>query len=128
MASSDGPWYASLPFLWLYTPGSFRPKYAGDKSRTEANPRKIHNTTETRGLMSKLYDPQMANIADFDCFSQVIFHNVDDYKKMKEDEVYKATLVDDHEKFADTRRSMMTIGWVTEFIRDGVEVNAAKEG
>lgn len=69
--------------------------------------------------MSRLSDDQMANLADFDCFSQVMFENVDDYKKMKDDPWYKKHLVNDHENFADTKKSMMTIGWVTDFIRDG---------
>lgn len=76
--------------------------------------------------MSKIYDHQMANVADFDCFSQVIFHDLEDYIKMKQDPVYQENLVKDHEQFADTRRSSMTIGWVSEFIRDGVEVNGFK--
>lgn len=69
--------------------------------------------------MSRLVDPQMANFSDFDCFSQVVFENVEDYRKMKDDPWYKEHLVGDHEKFADTKRSMMTIGWITENIRDG---------
>ncbi|PTB35074.1 uncharacterized protein TrAFT101_006395 [Trichoderma asperellum] len=87
----------------------------------------IHNTAATRALMAKLYDHQMTNLADFDCFSQVVFKSVDDYKKMKEDPWYKSQLVNDHEKFADTKRSMMTIGWITEFIRDGEVVDGMKD-
>lgn len=94
--------------------------------RIKVDIRKIHNTLETRGLMARLFDHQMTNLADFDCFSQVVFQNVDDYKRMKQDPWYKEHLVGDHEKFADTKRSMMTIGWVTEIIRDGVEVNSTK--
>jgi hypothetical protein len=56
--------------------------------------------------MSQLVDPQMVNIADFDCFSQVVFKSVEDYKRMKQDPWYKEHLVGDHEKFADTKRSM----------------------
>lgn len=33
----------------------------------------------------------------------------------------------DHEKFADTKRSIMTIGWITEFIRDGEVVDGMKD-
>jgi hypothetical protein len=84
---------------------------------------KIFNTTKTRVLMNQLFDHQMLNLADFDLFSQVVFKSVDDYKKMKEDPWYKEHLVGDHEKFADTNRSMMTIGWITEYIRDGEVVN-----
>ncbi|KFY50147.1 hypothetical protein V496_09561 [Pseudogymnoascus sp. VKM F-4515 (FW-2607)] len=83
----------------------------------------IHNPITTRSLMSQLFDHQMANIADFDCFSQVIFESLEDYKRMKEDPWYKEHLISDHENFADTKRSMMTIGWVEEFVRDGEAVD-----
>ncbi|KAJ5389115.1 uncharacterized protein N7496_000183 [Penicillium cataractarum] len=65
----------------------------------------IHNTTATRELMTELYDSQMGNVADFDCFSQVVFESLDDYKRMKEDSWYKECLFQDHEEFADTTRS-----------------------
>ena len=59
--------------------------------------------------MAHLFDPQMVNVADFDCFSQVVFKNVEDYKRMKQDPWYKQHLVGDHEKFADTKRSMWVL-------------------
>ena len=51
----------------------------------------------------------MANIADFDCFSQVVFESLDDYKKLKQDPWYKEKLYNDHENFADTERSMLVL-------------------
>jgi hypothetical protein len=66
----------------------------------------IHNQTTTRGMMTQLFDHQMNNIADFDCFSQVVFESLEDYKRMKQDPWYKEHLIGDHEKFADTKRSM----------------------
>ncbi|KAK1751369.1 EthD domain-containing protein [Echria macrotheca] len=86
----------------------------------------IHNTTETRGLMTQLFDHQMANVADYDCFSQVFFEDLAQYKAMKQDPWYKKYLIGDHEKFADTKRSRMTIGWVTEYIREGQVVDGFK--
>ena len=56
--------------------------------------------------MAELFDPHMVNVADFDCFSQVVFETIEDYKRMKQDPWYKEHLMDDHEKFADTKRSM----------------------
>lgn len=47
----------------------------------------------------------MANVADYDCFSQVVFKDLEGYKAMKEDPFYKEHLMNDHENFADTRRS-----------------------
>ena len=55
--------------------------------------------------MTQLFDPQMCNVADFDCFSQVVFRTVEDYKRMKQDPWYKEHLVKDHENFADTKKS-----------------------
>jgi len=66
----------------------------------------IHNPLETRSLMTHLFDRQMANVADFDCFSLVVFENLEDYKRMKMDPWYKEHLIGDHERFADTKRSM----------------------
>ncbi|KAF2135589.1 uncharacterized protein K452DRAFT_239109 [Aplosporella prunicola CBS 121167] len=87
----------------------------------------IHNQSSTRALMSELFDPQMCIVADFDYFSQVIFESIKDYKRMKQDPWYKQHLVGDHEVFADTKRSMMTIGWIEDFIRDGQAVNGYKD-
>ncbi|KAH8589375.1 EthD domain-containing protein [Bisporella sp. PMI_857] len=87
----------------------------------------IHNTDETRALMNHIYDRQMRNLADYDCFSQVVFKDVEHYKAMKEDPWYKEHLVNDHEKFADTQKSKMTIGWIVEFIRDGEVVDGFKD-
>ena len=70
-------------------------------------PSKIHNQPATRAMMSQLYDPQMARLADFDCFSQVVFKRLEDYKLFKGDPEYKRRLMGDHEKFADTKRSML---------------------
>ncbi|KAM5478347.1 hypothetical protein McanCB56680_006469 [Microsporum canis] len=83
----------------------------------------IHNPTKTRLLMNRILDPQMSNIADYDSFSQVVFESIDYYKKMKEDPYYKEHLFGDHEKFADTKRSQMTIGWIEEWINDGTTRN-----
>lgn len=74
-------------------------------------------------MVNQLHDHQVNNLVGFDCFSQVIFKSVEDYKRMKEDPWYKVNLVGDHENFADTKRSMMTIGWVSGFVRDGHVVN-----
>ncbi|KAF2429267.1 hypothetical protein EJ08DRAFT_591024 [Tothia fuscella] len=86
----------------------------------------IHNQTATRALMSQLFDAQMANVADFDCFSQVVFESIEDYKRIKQDPWYKQHLMHDHENFADTKKSMMTIGFIQEFVRDGEVVDGFK--
>jgi hypothetical protein len=66
---------------------------------------KIHNQSSTRALMNEIVDPQMVNIADFDCFSQVMFKSIKDYQRFKKDPYYKKHLFEDHVHFADTQRS-----------------------
>ena len=66
---------------------------------------KTHNTTSTRNLMSRLFDPQFANVVDYDCFSQVVFEDIEDYVRMKEDAFYLERARGDHENFADMKRS-----------------------
>ncbi|RMD39350.1 hypothetical protein DV735_g5785, partial [Chaetothyriales sp. CBS 134920] len=83
----------------------------------------IHNPTETRSLMAQLFDAHMVKIADYDCFSQVVFRSLDDYKRLKEDPWYQEKLMNDHLNFADLQRSSMTIGWIEEYVRDGVAVD-----
>ena len=55
--------------------------------------------------MSRLFDPQFANVVDYDCFSQVVFEDIEDYVRMKEDAFYLERARGDHENFADTKRS-----------------------
>ena len=66
--------------------------------------RQALNTTETRKLMAKLYNPQFTNVADYDCFSQLFFESVDGLMRMKEDPLYdELGIRKDHENFADTK-------------------------
>lgn len=55
--------------------------------------------------MGQLYDPQFANVADYDCIVQVMFRNVEDFVRMKADPFFKEKVTPDHENFADTKRS-----------------------
>jgi hypothetical protein len=59
--------------------------------------------------MAELFDPQFANVTDYDCFSQAVFRSLEDYKRMKQDPWYKEHLIGDHENFADTKRSQYVL-------------------
>ncbi|KAL8809719.1 MAG: hypothetical protein Q9200_003173 [Gallowayella weberi] len=101
----------------------------------------IHNTSTSRALMTKIFDPQFANITQIDCFIQATFTSIEDVMAMKADPYFKKYITPDHENFADTRGSQellsgrhplsagtiadfsgpsrMTIGYLEEFITDG---------
>ncbi|KAI4093847.1 MAG: hypothetical protein LQ344_002585 [Seirophora lacunosa] len=79
----------------------------------------IHNTSTTRPLMQQIFDPQFANIMQYDCFIQAVFTDIADLVAMKADPYFKKYITPDHENFADTRGSQMTIGYLEEFIAGG---------
>lgn len=82
-----------------------------------------HNTSATRAEMAKLFDPQFSNVADYDCIVTAVFPDVENFIRMKADPLYIAYCIPDHEKFADTKRSKMTIGWIEDHVRDGKVVD-----
>ncbi|KAI0439707.1 hypothetical protein F4803DRAFT_553772 [Xylaria telfairii] len=83
----------------------------------------IYNTTEIRAAINQLYDPTLKKLADFDMFSQIVFKKLEDFKKFKQDPIYKTRLTAHHDNFVDTKRSMMTIGRVEQYIDRGNVVN-----
>ncbi|CAD6594291.1 MAG: hypothetical protein ASARMPREDX12_008593 [Alectoria sarmentosa] len=78
-----------------------------------------HNTSETRELMKQLVGPQFEGSADYDCIVQCAFRDVGDFVRMKKDPLYLEQVMPDHERFADTKRSKMTVGWIEDHVRDG---------
>ncbi|KAJ5618275.1 hypothetical protein N7528_006918 [Penicillium herquei] len=64
-----------------------------------------HNMDSTRNQMSRLFDRQFANVADYDAFIQIFFDDVEDFVRMKADPDWRTKVMPDHENFADTTRS-----------------------
>lgn len=65
----------------------------------------VHTNTTTRAKMDQIFDPQFANVADYDCIIQATFKSVDDFVRFKADPEYLRIIAPDHENFADTKRS-----------------------
>lgn len=49
---------------------------------------------------------------------QATFRDVADFVKMKADPYFQEKVAPDHENFADTVRSKMTVGWIEHHILD----------
>ncbi|KAF8466316.1 hypothetical protein BDZ91DRAFT_725054 [Kalaharituber pfeilii] len=64
-------------------------------------------------------DHQFSNVADYDAMISICFHDVQDFINMKKDPFFMQKVTPDHENFADTKRSRMTIGWIEEIVKDG---------
>ncbi|KAK1751944.1 EthD domain-containing protein [Echria macrotheca] len=79
-----------------------------------------HAPLSTRSLMGNIFDAQFANVADYDCIVQIRFRRVEQFMALKDDPEYKRAIMADHEKFADTKNSKMTIGWIHDCLQDGV--------
>ncbi|KAJ5703180.1 hypothetical protein N7488_010728 [Penicillium malachiteum] len=82
----------------------------------------------TRNQMSRLFDRQFANIAEYDAFIQIFFDDVEDFVRMKADPDWRTKVMPDHENFADTTRSQMTIGIVQNLLVDGNLANYSLGG
>lgn len=50
---------------------------------------------------------------------QIVIPGIECFVNMKADPYFKQTIGPDHEKFADTGRSEMMIGWFAPLMRDG---------
>lgn len=79
---------------------------------------KTHTTDESSSQMAQLYDAQFSNVAPYDCCVQIVFPSIDCFVKMKADPYFKTNVGPDHEKFADTKRSQMMIGWYSPLMKD----------
>ena len=73
--------------------------------------------------MPLLFDPQFANVANYDCIIQMVFKDIQDFVDMKKDPFFVKFVGPDHEKFADTKKSKMTIGWIERHVWEGKAVN-----
>ncbi|PLB47617.1 hypothetical protein P170DRAFT_359794 [Aspergillus steynii IBT 23096] len=84
-----------------------------------------HNTSETKSMAAKLLETRPGGeefIADYDCVVQVMFHDVQDYLKARDDPFFQEVIVPDHAHFADSERTVFLAGWVEKFIVDAAVV------
>ncbi|KAL3473671.1 EthD domain-containing protein [Aspergillus californicus] len=79
-----------------------------------------HNTAETKTMMKRIFGnfPE-GKTADYDCFIQILFRDVEDYIRAKNDPYYQEVILPDHANFADNERTVFVTGWVHTLILDG---------
>jgi hypothetical protein len=60
-----------------------------------------------------------SKIATCDMVVQIVFRNVEDYVKVKQDPVYQSTVVPDHDNFADGSKTQFVTGEFEVHVQDG---------
>jgi len=82
-----------------------------------------HNTSKTRGLLSKIFDPRYVEFSDHDFVVRIMFPDLETFLKVKTDPVYIERISADHLNFADQKKkTRMTLGFVHEIIHEGKKV------
>jgi hypothetical protein len=58
-------------------------------------------------------------VADCDAVVQIVFSDVKDYVKVRQDPRYKQKVVPDHDNFADGSKTKFAAGWFEVHVADG---------
>lgn len=88
-----------------------------------ADSSKQHNSTQGRSLLNQIFPGIPAEkVDDCDCLVQIVFRDIDDYVKVKNEEKYKAVVNPDHDVFADPTKTKFVTGWFEFHVTDGQAV------
>jgi hypothetical protein len=60
---------------------------------------------ETQALSSKLLNPELTHVAEYESIVQLVLRDIDDFVRLKDDEVFVQDIQPDHQHFADTSRT-----------------------
>ncbi|WAO85141.1 EthD domain-containing protein [Fusarium falciforme] len=81
---------------------------------------KQHNSTKGRALIDRIL-PNLPSekVDDADCIVQIVFRDIEDYVKVKNEEKFKTVVDPDHAVFSDPSRTKFVTGWFEFHITDG---------
>ncbi|CAI6237345.1 unnamed protein product [Periconia digitata] len=79
-----------------------------------------HNTSELMKDIENLF-PNLPSVnrSPYDAFVTIVFRNIEDYVKVKNDPHYLSVVNPDHVNFADGPSTMMSFGWFEKHVADG---------
>ncbi|RMJ14369.1 hypothetical protein BHE90_003488 [Fusarium euwallaceae] len=79
-----------------------------------------HNSTKGRALIDRIL-PNLPSekVDDADCIVQIVFRDIEDYVRVKQDEKFKTVVDPDHAVFSDPSRTKFVTGWFEFHIMDG---------
>ncbi|KHN94890.1 Dimeric alpha-beta barrel [Metarhizium album ARSEF 1941] len=83
-----------------------------------------HNTTETRALLQQIHPGlPTEKQADCDMVVQIVFRDIQDYLRVRQDPHWLNVVNPDHVNFADGKRTKFATGWYEVHVTDGVVVS-----
>ncbi|PGG97985.1 hypothetical protein AJ80_09607 [Polytolypa hystricis UAMH7299] len=85
-----------------------------------------HNSTETnKPLLEKVYGDKLptASIYDCDATIQIVFKDIEDYLRVRQDPHFTSVVNPDHLNFADPNKTRFAMGWFEVHIKDGQVVS-----
>lgn len=81
---------------------------------------KQHNTSSTKSLIKPIFgDLPAEKVAEYDAVVQIVFRDVEDYVKVRQDPHYKQVVVPDHDNFADGAKTKFVTGSFEYHVADG---------
>ncbi|KAH7150528.1 hypothetical protein B0J13DRAFT_661454 [Dactylonectria estremocensis] len=82
-----------------------------------------HNSGQGRSLLNRIFPGISSDkVEDCDCIVQIVFRDIEDYVKVKNEEKYKLVVNPDHDVFADSTRTKFVTGWFEFHVADGEAV------
>ncbi|KAF2230554.1 hypothetical protein EV356DRAFT_329668 [Viridothelium virens] len=80
-----------------------------------------HNTTESKPMFNTIYGDRFPteSISDCDAVIQIVFKDVEDYLRARQDPHFINVVNPDHANFADPKRTKFAMGWFEEHVADG---------
>ncbi|GJN83203.1 hypothetical protein PLIIFM63780_006751 [Purpureocillium lilacinum] len=78
-----------------------------------------HADEKSPDMFDNIRDGLFSNFAPFDVCVTIVMPDIGAFLRFKTDPFFQGDIEPDHDKFADTRRSQMLLGWHTPLIKDG---------
>lgn len=88
-------------------------------SMIHADLQQTHADEKSPDMFDNIRDGLFSNFAPFDVCVTIVMPDIDAFLRFKTDPFFQGDIEPDHDKFADTRRSQMLLGWHTPLIKDG---------
>ncbi|KAF2676585.1 hypothetical protein K458DRAFT_447401 [Lentithecium fluviatile CBS 122367] len=84
-----------------------------------------HNTTATASLIYQIYAGHLpaSNVSDADAVIQIVFKDIADYLRVRQDPHFINVVNPDHGNFADPKKTRMSVGSFEVHVRDGQVVS-----